>query len=337
MPWTNFFDDYPAMAPAAIASNTLDTMVSLCNLLGFRFSGEKLSAFRPSATMLGVEVDCSRFEEGLVLVRNKPGRAEELVNALEGVLEAGFISRRRYLSLMGRLHYTDSHILGKSGRLFMADIRSWAKAQMSSDMRLDDTVRRSLSLFIERLRGGVPRQVPCGVADHVVHVFTDGASEGDQHTIGGVIMLEGRLHSFFGCEVPMKLVHMWSKSMMHWIGPVEAYAVAVARKIWHQHIASRRCIFYIDNLPALDAYVRGTAANVHVREILLAFEDSERLCASWAWFARVASFSNVSDDPSRAVVQPLVDAGCRRVSPSCPISGCDLRDLVAPAKIGKMG
>ena len=238
---------------------------------------------------------------------------------------------------MGRLHYTDSHILGKSGRLFMADIRSWAKAHSSSEMRLDEIARRSLNLFIERLRGGAPRQVPCGVADHVVHVFTDGASEGERHTIGGVIVIEGRLHSFFGCEVPSGLVQLWSKSMMHWIGPVEAYAVAVARRIWHQHLASNRCIFYIDNVPAQDAYVRGTSTNIHVREILLAFEASEKLCASWAWFARVASPSNAADDPSRAVVQPLVVAGCRRVSPSCPISGCDLKDLVTSAKIGKVG
>ena len=33
--------------------------------------------------MLGVEVDCSRFSKGLVLLRNKPGRVDELVAVLE--------------------------------------------------------------------------------------------------------------------------------------------------------------------------------------------------------------------------------------------------------------
>ena len=83
----------------------------------------------------------------------------------------------------------------------MADIRSWAKACSGPELNLDELVKRSLDLFISRLRSGTPRHVPCHVADHVVHVFTDGASEGDQHTIGGVIMV-----SFFGSAVPDSLV-----------------------------------------------------------------------------------------------------------------------------------
>ena len=287
--------------------------------------------------MLGIEVDCTRVAGSLILVRNKPGRAEELIVALEDVLETGSITRKRYLSLMGRLHYTDSYILGKSGRLFMADIRAWAKAHAGPVLDLSDAVRTSLGLFIARLHNGSPRHVPCQVADHVVHVFTDGSSEADDHFIGGVIMVQGTLVSFFGCVVPDDLVKKWASSMKPWIGPIEAYAVAVACKAWHQYLAGRRCIFYVDNIPAQDAYVRGTSSNVHVREILLAFEHIEGLSASWPWFARVASQSNIADDPSRAAFGFLRKVGCVRVSPSCPISGCDLKDLVAPAKVSKKG
>ena len=175
------------------------------------------------------------------------------------------------------------------------------------------------------------------MADHVVHVFTDGANEGELHSVGGVWMLQGRLHAFFGCSVPGSLVGQWAESMRQYTGPIEAYAVATARRVWHQYIAGSRCVFYIDNIPAQDAYVRGTSANQHVREILLSFEASEKLCASWAWFARVASPSNIADDPSRAEFSSLVEAGCRRVCPCCPISGCNLLDLVAPAKASKKG
>ena len=119
LPWCNFYDDFPIMSPEGIAANTMDTMIALCDLLGFRFASDKLSPFSPRATVLGIEVDCARAAENLLLVRNKPGRAEELIAALESVLEAGSLTRKRYLSLMGRLHYTDSYILGKSGRLFV--------------------------------------------------------------------------------------------------------------------------------------------------------------------------------------------------------------------------
>ena len=70
----------------------MDTMIALCNLLGFRFASDKLSPFSLRATVLGIEVDCTRAAESLLLVRNKPGRAEELIDALESVLEAGSIT-----------------------------------------------------------------------------------------------------------------------------------------------------------------------------------------------------------------------------------------------------
>ena len=333
IPWGNFFDDFPAMSPSAISDNTMSTMTALCSLLGFAFADDKLSPFQPAATMLGVEVDCSRCDEGLVLVRNKPGRAEELVVSLEEFLREGVISRKRYLSLMGRLHYTDSYILGKSGRLIMADIRSWARGHCSDELVLDDAARESLRLFIARLRACEPRQVPCGVASHVVHVFTDGASEGEVHSIGGVLVVPGRLHSCFGSLVPDHLISKWTSTMRHIIGPVESYAVAVARRVWHQFIASQRALFFIDNVQAQDSYIKGTSANPYVREILLSFEESEKLSPSWTWFARVASPSNVADEPSRAAFEFLHKAQCRRVTPSCPISGFDLVDLGALGKI----
>ena len=160
LPWCNFYDDFPVMSPEGIAANTMDTMIALCNLLGFRLASDKLSPFAPRATVLGIEVDCTRAAESLILVRNKPGRAEELIVALEDVLETGSITRKRYLSLMGRLHYTDSYILGKSGRLFMADIRAWAKAHSGPVLDLSEAVRTSLRLFIaQRLAP------PCALPD----------------------------------------------------------------------------------------------------------------------------------------------------------------------------
>ena len=86
-------------------------------------------------------------------------------------------------------------------------------------------------------------------------------------------------------------------------------------------------------MQAQDSYIKGTSANPYVREILLSFEESEKLSPSWTWFARVASPSNVADEPSRAAFEFLHKAQCRRVTPACPISGFDLVDLGALGKI----
>ena len=78
----------------------------------------------------------------------------------------------------------------------MADIRAWAKAHSGPVLDLSEAVRTSLRLFIARLHNGSPRHVPCQIADHVVHVFTDGSREADDHFIGGVIMVQGSFGFF---------------------------------------------------------------------------------------------------------------------------------------------
>ena len=100
LPWVNFYDDFPVMAPSCIADNSLQTMIVLCQLLGFKYSEDKLLAFRPSASVLGIEVDCSEWKDDVVLVRNKPGRSEELVNSFGEVLATGAVGRKAYLSMM---------------------------------------------------------------------------------------------------------------------------------------------------------------------------------------------------------------------------------------------
>ena len=48
---------------------------------------------------------------------------------------------------------------------------------------------------------------------------------------------------FFACRVPSGLVALWSKTLKHLIGPVEAYAALVARKVWHLHVVGRLALY----------------------------------------------------------------------------------------------
>ena len=134
----------------------------------------------------------------------------------------------------------------------------------------------------------------------VWHVFTGGAAEGDSNTIGGVLHRKGEDKvRFFACKVPETLVREWAHDMKHVIGPVEAYAVLVARLVWHQFIAGAHAVFHVDNYGAMDAYIKGTSTNAQIRRILLAFEEAGCLHHSWPWFSRVPSKSNCADDPSK--------------------------------------
>ena len=67
----------------------------------------------------------------------------------------------------------------------------------------------------------------------------------------------------------------WLQTLEHTIGPVEAYAVAVARMVWHQFLVTLLCFYFIDNNAAMDAFVRGNSHSSIFRDILLCFEDQE--------------------------------------------------------------
>ena len=63
-------------------ASSLASTKALLHLLGFDFGLEKLKPFGVTAEMLGVLVDVTRASEGIIQVRNKPSRADELKRCL---------------------------------------------------------------------------------------------------------------------------------------------------------------------------------------------------------------------------------------------------------------
>ena len=328
--WSNYFDDYPVMSPELLASATRETMLSFMKLIGFQCAEDKLSDFSAKAVVLGIEIDCSRSEEGLLLISNKQGRAEEVCEALQGFLAAGSMSRKDFARLMGRLQFADAQVMGKSGRLAMSDVRRWAKAYDQPTLFLLGPAVEAYRVLIQRLKVGTPRLVPCCMAERVWHVFTDGASEGMSNTVGGVLHRSGDITvRFFACHVSRAVVSEWSKDLKHVIGPVEAYAVSAARLLWHQHLAGQHVVFHVDNYGAMDAFVKGSSASKHIRDILLAFEKCESTHPTWPWFSRVPSASNCADDPSRGVLDKFVGETFLRERCLCPLTRVFLEDLTS--------
>ena len=335
--WSNYYDDYPVVTPAALADSTRDTMLTFMRLVKFDTAEEKLNPFSPSASVLGIEIDCSASPEGWVDVRNKDGRAGEVCVGLELLLQEGFLLRRDLPRILGRIQFADAQVLGKAGRHAMKEIRNWSSSHSADVLRLDDVAKRSFRVLLDRFRASRPVRVPCSVAPEVMHVFTDGSSEGRNHFIGGILFssLSGPTR-FFACEVPATLAERWQSDMMHIIGPVETYAVAVARCVWEIALKGCRCVYYIDNYGALDAFIKGFSSNAYMSDILLSFEQRELSGPSWPWFTRVPSESNCADDPSRAQFSHLVSLGVLRDKGSCPVLGCELGDLSpALSKVGE--
>ena len=134
---------------------------------------------------------------------------------------------------------------------------------------------------------------------------------------------------FFGANVPESLVNDWFAAMKHIIGPVETYALVVARSVWHQHLVNKRCIYFCDNYGAMDAFIKGSSGNPDIRKLLLCFEQLECNGSHWPWFSRVPSASNCADDPTRVghVLGSFL-SGAVRDRCLCPITGLELSDFV---------
>ena len=155
--------------------------------------------------MLGVEVDLEHLTSGKIIVDNKASRKEELVTAIKQILSDGRVVPSSIPSLLGRLQFADLQLMGRTGKLAMADIR---EMMTSSDkaVLLQREVVDALEVLQKRMNCGKPRTLYAGKPMAPVVVFTDGAFEpnGDgtfSATVGGVLIpREGEVR-VFGCKV----------------------------------------------------------------------------------------------------------------------------------------
>lgn len=322
--WGNYFDDYPIISPACLQKSTMEAVTLLMKLLGFDYAQHKLKDFAPSAPVLGVEIKLEEIMDGFVAVTNKMSRIDEVCTAIDKIINEGKLTSREASRLLGRLQYADSFIMGREGRLVLTDLRNNIRSDGKPIVLTEEAVE-SLRLLERRLRSGKPRAVPWAREAKPVLVFTDGASEGEVHTIGGVL-IDDKDVLYFGFHVPDPLVELWLSSAEHIIGMVELYAILVARVVWHDRLVSRKSLVFVDNNASKDAVVRGTSANYHFRKILLAVERSEAEGKSWMWIARVPSHSNPADEPSRGIFDNIIaKLGARFCEGVCPMTGEPLR------------
>ena len=328
LPWGNFYDDFPVTSPKIVADNTMCTTKTLMQLLGVKCSLDKLREFSVKASVLGIEIDVGGAANGWVHLRNKEGRADETVAAVKEALLAGSLSRRGFARVAGRVQFADAQVMGRSGKLALADLRAWSSSRSSGDLVIDARAAKLYNILVDRLVAAAPRAVPCLPSSHKYVIFTDGSSEGDAHWIGGVFF--STIFSkpkFFASKVHPRAVSEWSRDMKHIVGPVELYAVIAARLHWHQFISGQRIVYYVDKYPVLDALIKGTSTAVTFRDLLACYELKEQHGYSWAWFSRVPSESNCADAPSRGEYQSLVNKGWTHDRCVCPIFGDPLDDL----------
>ena len=100
-----FYDDFPMFQPASLAENADLAASELLDLLGWKHAktGTKSAPFGEKFNVLGCELNLSGITSGTVVLENKPGRIDRLVELLNQIQSEGCLSKHqaRLRSSMG--------------------------------------------------------------------------------------------------------------------------------------------------------------------------------------------------------------------------------------------
>ena len=184
---------------------------------------------------------------------------------------------------------------------------------------MSEELSQGLDWLVHHLATAGPRIATGARSDRPVIVFTDGACDAEGTTIGGIIYEAGRPTECFGARLSQSLADEWRTkgSQKQVIGQGELYPLLVARLTWASRLRNRRVLYFIDNESARIGLVRAYSP---VLPSLKLIQD----CLKWdysneseGWYARVSSFSNCADAPSR-LIRPSPDSGVAVVTPVLP-------------------
>ena len=153
--WTNYYDDYPVVEFSFLAANTTHTIRALTSLLGFECSTDKELPFANEADMLGVVLDVSKSGCGVLSVKNKESRMEELAANLQSLIDAGKVDPKKLPSLFGRALFVERQISGRLGKLLCLNSEILSGARRTSSLLTPCSWMRSKSFL-----GDIAMQCP---------------------------------------------------------------------------------------------------------------------------------------------------------------------------------
>ena len=302
LPSTFYFDDFPMFDTAECAAETDSLISEFMDLLGWNHAktGSKAQPFSEVFSVLGMQIDLSKLSEGSVILSNKPGRIDRIVERLSVVSERGRLTVHEAQVLLGLLNFSSGFFAGRA----LKQTCRWLSGFLGGDQPSEAVVRGMCRHAITILRQTPPRFITCNQADgSPVLVWTDGSWEPKTGFAGlGSVVLDTRSGIALVQEgsVPSRVLRRWREEVGDQIiCEIELYAVLMTRAGLQNLLAGRRVIFFIDNEAARSVIIRGLSKShaMHHLAIALAVVEASAPCIAWA--ERVPSASNIADYPSR--------------------------------------
>ena len=302
LPVVNYFDDFPHVDVEGMAVRSQVVMEEAMRTLGWSIAEEQKKRAPPSQSfvVLGVVIDLGKVSDGLVLVRNKPERADELDAVIRELAHIRSFPPSTAAKVYGRLNFAEAQCSGRWLAPILEPVKQ--RALMGKSVKfVTPEISSSLDLAAHLLRNAPPRRLRALTSERPCLVFTDGAYEGGVASCGAVI-LSPRLRRpvSFGFVVPHAIVDSWhSFGHEQVITQAEMMPVVICKRQFSHLLREARVLYFIDNEGVKEALVSGSTKSKASRRMLVEAMIQDARNDSLTWYARIPSPSNVADAPSR--------------------------------------
>ena len=320
--WGNYFDDFPQLDIAAMASDSQKVAEGFLGLLGWQVSDKpgKRKPFEKVFEALGVVVDLSRSVANEVLIRNKESRIVAMELQVADIVSTGVCSQARANSLRGVFQFAEGQLYGRVAALTMPVFKSRCLGSLPGTNVPIEMVAE-LQFVLRFLWEAIPRTLIAHEVRPPLLIFTDAALEGND-LIGsvGAVMIDRVLgqpavRQFFGSEVVGPALSRLQTDSTKIITVLEVLPAVAAIKFWCDRMLHRRVFLFVDNDGARHCLINLSSKSGHIRSMLASLALLQARHPMLLWYSRVPSASNCADDPSRLQLEKLRQAGFVQVFP----------------------
>ncbi|CAE7641384.1 unnamed protein product, partial [Symbiodinium microadriaticum] len=165
--------------------------------------------FQPSFDVLGMNLDLGSILEGKIVLANKTGRAEKILEKV-ALASAGNGSFRQSLQvLMGHLNFASGFFAGRALRHVAYDLNQL----MNSDwLSAKESLESLESRITTILQSSPPRSLQCSHTRQPILVWTDGSWEAGKAGIGAVEWdTLTKTGGVWAGMVPQLITELWTK------------------------------------------------------------------------------------------------------------------------------
>ena len=320
--WAAYFDDFVCICRPGEEDSTDMTVRFLFKTLGWWMSEspEKEKPFSEVFTALGVEFDLRRAGSGELLVGNTESRRKEIGEALHQIIDEDALTPESSARLRGRLLFAEAHIFGRSAKIALRAVGEPSVSGRTTSP-LDAKILFGLRWMLDRVINAPPRLVttkPC----ETLLLFLDGACEPRMDepfnpvtSVGGLLCTKlGEGIECFGEYLPEDVVAKWANGVRkQLVFEAEILPYLLSLSLWGDRLRGCKLLVFLDNEAARHSWISGHADATFARYMTHAGTLMEASLMVDPFFARVPTFSNLADGPSRMSFDVCSKLGATRI------------------------